>query len=68
MQVNFKNTKIMVFQNKCRKSFNPRFVYKKDVIQKVNDYTYLGWKITSTGNFALAEETERKSFACTLCL
>ena len=27
------------------------------VIQKVNGYTYLGIKITSTGNFALAEET-----------
>ena len=57
MQVNLKKTKIMVFQKKCRKSFTPSFSYKKDVIQKVNDYTYLGIKITSTGNFALAEET-----------
>ena len=57
MQVNLKKTKIMVFQKKCRKSFNPSFSYKKDVIQKVNDYTYLGIKITSTESFALAEET-----------
>ena len=57
MQVHLKKTKIMVFQKKCRKSFNPSFSYKKDVIPKLNDYTYLGIKITSTGNFALAEET-----------
>ena len=57
VQVNLKKTRIMVFQKKCRKSFNPSFSYKKDVIQKVNDYTYLGIKITSTGSFALAEET-----------
>ena len=57
MQVNLKKTKIIVFRKKCRKSFNPSFSYKKDVIQKVNDYTYLGIKITSSGNFALAEET-----------
>ena len=50
MQVRLKKTKIMVFQKKCRISFNPSFSYKKDVIPKVNDYTYLG-------NFALAEET-----------
>ena len=68
MQVNLKKTKIMVFQKKCTKSFNPSFSYKKDVIHKVNDYTYLGIKITSTGYFALAEETERKSFTSTLCL
>ena len=49
----------MVFERKCRKSFNryPRFVYRKDENQKVNDYNYLEIKITSTGNFALAEET-----------
>ena len=39
MQLNLKNTKIMVFQKKRRKSFKPSFSYKKDVIQKVNDYT-----------------------------
>ena len=61
MQVNLKKTKIMVFQKKCRKSFNPSFRYKKDVIQKVNDYTYLGIKITSTGNFTLAEETLKEN-------
>ena len=68
IQVNLKKTKIMVFQKKCRKSFNPSFSYKKDVIQKVNDYTYLGIKRTSTGSFALTEETDRKSFPSTLCL
>ena len=30
---NLKKTKILVFQKKCRKSFNPNFVYKKDIIQ-----------------------------------
>ena len=47
----------MVFQKRCKTIFNPRFVDKKDEIQKVNDYTYLSIKITSTRNFALAEET-----------
>ena len=55
MQVDLKKTKLIVFQKKCRKSFNPSFSYKKDVAQKVKDYTYLGIKITSTGSFPLAE-------------
>ena len=62
MQVNLKKIKkIGFFNKKCRISFNPSFVYKKDVIQKVNNYTYLGIKITSTGNFALAEETLKEN-------
>ena len=39
----------------------PSFVYKKDAIQMVNGYTYLGIKITSTGNFTFAEETLKKN-------
>ena len=70
MQVNLKKTKIMVFQKKCRNTFTPSFSYKKDVIQKVNDYTYLGIKITSM-HWKLCfdrRDSERKSFTSTLCL
>ena len=48
----------MIFQKTSRKTFNPYLTFNDCRIgEKVEEYTYLGMKMASTGNFSLAENT-----------
>ena len=55
MNVNLSKTKLMIFQKTSRKTFNPYLTFNDCRIEKVEEYTYLGIKMTSTGSFSLAE-------------
>ena len=57
MNVNLSKTKLMIFQKTSRKTFNPYLTFNDCRIEKVEECTYLGIKMTSTGNFSLAENT-----------
>lgn len=57
MEVNLKKTKIMIFQKSGRKSKNINFQYQNKSIEIVQEYTYLGIKLTSNGNFTLAQKS-----------
>ena len=61
MQVNLKKTKIMVFQKKCKKSFNPSFIYKNVLIYRYQNNVHLKLCFGR-------RDSERKSFTSTLCL
>ena len=55
LTANLKKTRIMVFQKWPRCQGNPhRFLLGSTDIEHTHSYTYLGLKITSTGNFNLA--------------
>ena len=49
--INVKKTKIMIFQKRARKSNNCNFFIDTDNIKIVQNYTFLGTWIPSTGNF-----------------
>ena len=52
MNVNEKKSKIMIFSKKRGKKINqPSFTINKKTLEIVHQFTYLGVKITSTGNF-----------------
>ena len=53
--MNSKKTKIMIFQKRARK-FTDNFYIGKDVIDLVHEYTYLGLRISSNGNFNVSLE------------
>ena len=57
MNVNLSKTKLIIFQKTSWKTFNPYLTLNDCIIEKVEEYTYLGIKMTSTGNFSLAENT-----------
>ena len=54
--VNSKKTKIMILQKSNRKQKNINFQYQNKSIEIVQEYTYLGIKLTSIGNFTLAQK------------
>ena len=67
LTVNLEKTRIMVFQKRPRGQGNPhRFLLGSTDIEHTHSYTYLGLKITSTGNFNLAindlRDKGRKAF------
>ena len=49
MKINLKKTNIMVFQNRARKSAELRFLIDGQIIDIVQEYTYLGTLISSEG-------------------
>ena len=51
MKINKKKSKVMIFSNK-KLSKPPTFNINSKPIDQVEDYTYLGVKITATGNFS----------------
>ena len=57
MNVNLSKTKLMIFQKTSRNTFHPYLTFNDCRIEKVEEYTYLGIKMTSTGSFSLAENT-----------
>ena len=56
LSVNFKNTKIMVF-NKLGRILNLRIPFKGKVIEPCSRYDYLGTTFASSGSFSLGRKT-----------
>ena len=56
LKINPKKTKIMIFQKRPRKSVDTTFKIGIEIIEIVQEYTYLGTRLTPTGNFTLAQE------------
>ena len=58
----------MVFQKQAKKNSNLEFHIGKETIDIVHEYTYLGTRISSTGNvnisFILTRTLEREGSAC----
>ena len=54
LSVNPKKTKIMVFQKRAKKCSGQTFYIGNQAIDAVQDYTYLGTKISSSGNFKIS--------------
>ena len=57
LEVNHKKTKIMIFQKTGKKAKNICFSSNNQSIEVVQEYTYLGVKITTSGNFHLYQKT-----------
>lgn len=55
LEVNSKKTKIMIFQKRAKK-LTDNFHTGKDVIVLVHEYTYLGTRTSSNGNFTVSQE------------
>ena len=51
MKINLKKTKVMVFQKRARKNAEVHFLLDSQIIDVVQEYTYLGTRISSSGNF-----------------
>ena len=68
MKINLKKTKIMVFQKRARKNAKLRFLIDGQIIDVVQEYTYLGTRISSSGNFSVSREHQRKSSSCPIKL
>ena len=54
LSVNPKKTKIMVFQKRAKKCSEQTFYIGNQAIDVVQDYAYLGTKISSSGNFKIS--------------
>ena len=61
MKVNLKKTKIMVFQKRARKNAELRFLIDGQIIDVVQEYTYWGTQISSSGNFLVSREHLKES-------
>ena len=53
LSINPKKTKVMVFQKRARKCNECRFFINNQIIDVVHDCTYLGTRISSSGNFTM---------------
>ena len=56
LDINSKKTKVMIFQKRAKKNSNLEFHIGKETIDIVHEYTYLGTRISSTGNFNVSLE------------
>ena len=59
MKINPKKTKIMVFQKRARKKSDFHFLVDSQIIV-VQEYTYLGTRMSSSGNFSVSREHLRE--------
>ena len=59
LNINKKKTKVMIFQRRAKK-YDCNFYVGNEKIEIVQNYTYLGTKISSTGNFTLSLEHLRE--------
>ena len=57
MEINFKKTKIMIFQKTNKKHKIPTFSFGNETLQITQEYTYLGLKLTPNGKFTVAMKT-----------
>lgn len=60
---NSEKTKTMRFQKRLRKSVDISFKIGFETIEIVQEYTYLGTRLTPTGNFTLATEHLKDAFS-----
>ena len=60
LNVNLKKNKVVVFQKKQRKEQRYKFFLNTNVVDIVNEYTYLGISITSNGKFTDGVEILRE--------
>ena len=56
LKINPKKTQTVIFQKRPRKSVDTNFKIGTEIIEIVQEYTYLGTRLTPTGNFTLAQE------------
>ena len=56
MKINPKKTRIMVFQKRARKNADFHFLIDSQIIDVVQEYTYLGTRMSSSGNFSVSRE------------
>jgi len=54
LSINAKKTKVMIFQKRAKKCTESSFHVDNEIIETVQNYTYLGTLISSTGNFSMA--------------
>ena len=54
LNINPKKTKVMIFQKRAKRCTEYSFHIDNENIEVVQNYTYLGTLISSTGNFSLA--------------
>ena len=59
LRINPKKTRIMIFQ-RCTKKCDYVFHIGSEIIDIVQSYTYLGTRISSSGNFTLSLEHLRQ--------
>ena len=57
LKINPKKTQTMIFQKRPRKSVDTNFKIGTEIIEIVQEYTYLGTRLTPTGNFLLHKST-----------
>ena len=53
LSINPKKTKVMIFQKRAKKCTETSFHIDNEIIEIVQNYTYLGTLISSTGNFSM---------------
>ena len=53
LSINPKKTKVMIFQKRAKKCTESSFHIDNEIIEIVQNYTYLGTLISSTGNFSM---------------
>ena len=56
LDINSKKTKVMIFQKRAKKNSNLEFLIGRETIDIVHEYTYLGTRISSAGNFNISLE------------
>ena len=56
LKINPKKTKIVVFQKRARKCAEFRLFIGKLIIDVLEEYTYLGTRMSSSGNFSVSRE------------
>ena len=57
LNINFKKNKILIFQKSGRKPKDISFCINNNPLEIVQEYTYLGIKVTASGNFYLCQKT-----------
>ena len=63
MKINPRKTKIVVFQKRGRKNDDFRFLVDNQIIDVLHEYTYLGTRMSSSGNVSvLCEHLKEKAF------
>ena len=62
MKINPRKTKIIVFQKRARKNADFRFLVDDQIIDVLHEYTYLGTRMSSSGNVSvLCEHLKEKA-------
>jgi hypothetical protein len=57
MEINLKKTKVKIFQKSTKKQHVSDFFIGNKPIEKTQEYTYLGLKLSSNGSFTQAIKT-----------